>query len=207
MMRLFPSDTHEDDKLSEAALMMRLCKDSLCMPEIRRISEHSCLIPQKSLISDSAQDASLDTHEDEIQSETTLKIIGVIIMGKIEQTIIFKASPEDVYDALMDSKKHSKFSGSKSEISRSVGGKFTAYDDYISGTTVELVAGKKIVQRWRGSDWPEGHFSIATFEFKKIKDGTELTFTQEGVPDNQVKSITQGWIDFYWEPMKKTFGW
>jgi len=128
-------------------------------------------------------------------------------MKTIRQTIKFKAKPEDVYDALMDARKHSKFTGSKAIIARRVGGRFTAYDNYISGTTVELVPGKRIVQQWKGSDWPEGHYSIATFKMKKVKEGTELRFTQEDVPNDKYDGINQGWIDFYWEPMKKTFGW
>ena len=76
-------------------------------------------------------------------------------MKTIKQKIIFKATPEDVYEALMDSKKHSKFTGSKAVISRRVGGKFTCYDGSLSGETIELVANKRIVQRWRSDDWPE----------------------------------------------------
>ena len=128
-------------------------------------------------------------------------------MRIIKQTVFFKAQPEEVYEALTDSKKHTKFSGSKAVVSKRIGGKFSAYDKYIEGTNLELVPAKMIKQKWRGSDWPEDHYSIATFEFKKVKEGTELTFTQEDVPDDQVKSISQGWIDYYWEPMKKTFGW
>ena len=128
-------------------------------------------------------------------------------MKTIKQKIIFKATPEDVYEALMDSKKHSKFTGNKVVISRRVGGKFTCYDGSLSGETIELVANKRIVQRWRSDDWPEGHYSTATFEMKKIKEGTELRFTQEDVPDDKYDGINQGWIDFYWEPMKKMFKW
>ena len=128
-------------------------------------------------------------------------------MKTIKQKIIFKATPEDVYEALMDSKKLSKFTGNKAVISRRVGGKFTCYDGSLSGETIELVANKRIVQRWRSDDWPEGHYSTATFEMKKIKEGTELRFTQEDVPDDKYDGINQGWIDFYWEPMKKMFKW
>lgn len=84
----------------------------------------------------------------------------------IRQIVVFKASPHDVYEALMDSKKHSKFTGAKAIISREVGGKINAYDGYIEGVNVELVPDKKIVQKWRGSDWPEGHYSTATFELE-----------------------------------------
>lgn len=120
----------------------------------------------------------------------------------IRQTVTFKASPKTIYEMLMNSRKHAAFTGSKASISPKVGGKFKAYDDYISGTNLELVLGKKIVQSWRGSDWPEGHFSKATFALRAVKGGTRLTFTQTGVPTEQYAGIKKGWIDFYWEPMK-----
>jgi len=45
--------------------------------------------------------------------------------------------------------------------------------------------------------------SKATFYLEKIKDGTRLTFTQTGVPDEQYDEIRKGWHDYYWIPMKK----
>jgi activator of HSP90 ATPase len=67
---------------------------------------------------------------------------------------------------------------------------------------LDLVLNKRIVQAWRGSDWPKGHYSIATFSLKRIKRGTRLVFTQIGVPDREHKGINQGWRDFYWKPLK-----
>ena len=45
----------------------------------------------------------------------------------LQQTVTFKASPRQVYDMLMDSKKHQSLSGQPAKISRKVGGKFTAW--------------------------------------------------------------------------------
>ncbi len=104
----------------------------------------------------------------------------------------------------MDSKKHAKFSESKAVISREVGGRFSAYDDYIEGWNVELVPDKKIVQKWRGSDWPEGWYSTASFKLEKTSGGTKLVFEQSEVPENQYEDIRDGWIEYYWEKMKKT---
>jgi activator of HSP90 ATPase len=59
------------------------------------------------------------------------------------------------------------------------------------------------VQNWRASDWPEGHYSKATFAFKEIPGGTRLTFTQTEVPAKQYEDISQGWRDYYWAPMKE----
>ena len=121
----------------------------------------------------------------------------------IRQSVTINASPKAVYDALVDSEKHSLFSGSKASISRRVGGTFTAYDGYAEGVNLELVPGRKIVQSWRASDWPDGHYSKATFAISKVKDGAKLTFTQTGIPDRQYESIKEGWIDFYWKPLKE----
>ena len=123
-------------------------------------------------------------------------------MKTIKQTVEFKASPEEVYDALMDSKKHARFTGAKATVSRKVGGKFSVWDGYAEGQNLELEPGKRIVQTWRASDWPEGSFSKVTYAFTRTKTGTKLTFTQTGIPDDFVKDIKQGWTDFYWAPMK-----
>ena len=121
----------------------------------------------------------------------------------IRQSVTFKASPHEVYEALMDSRRHAKLTGEKARVSRKIGGKLMAYGGYIEGVNLDLVSDKKIVQSWRGSDWPKGHYSKATFALKKVKGGTHLSFTQTGVPAQYYEEIKQGWRDFYWAPMKK----
>jgi len=121
----------------------------------------------------------------------------------IRQTVSIKASPHDVYESLMDSRKHGRFTGGPSRISRKVGGKFSVYDGYASGVNLELQADRKIVQTWRAEDWPKGHFSEVRFEMTSTKTGTRLSFVQTGVPAEFYKDIKQGWIDFYWKPMKE----
>jgi activator of HSP90 ATPase len=120
----------------------------------------------------------------------------------INQTVIFKALPHDVYEALMDSKKHAAFTGAKASISREVGGTITAYDDYIVGKNIELIPDRKIVQDWRAVDWQEGYFSRITFEFTPVPEGTRLDFIHAALPENTEEEFTQGWIENYWEPMK-----
>jgi activator of HSP90 ATPase len=121
----------------------------------------------------------------------------------IKQSITFQAEPHDVYEALMDSDKHAKFTGGETYISREIGGKFSAFDGYSEGVNIELVPDKKIVQSWRASDWPEGHYSEVIFIMEEDERHTRLTFTQNGVPENQYEDISQGWHDYYWEPMKE----
>jgi len=123
----------------------------------------------------------------------------------ITQTVFFDASPAEVYDALMDSDKHSQFTGGKAIISREVGGAFSDWNGYIDGINKELVPGKKIVQTWRAKEdfWPRDHYSIVTFLLTKENGLTKLEFIHEDVPEDCFSSIEKGWEDFYWEPMKK----
>jgi len=121
----------------------------------------------------------------------------------ISQTVTFKATPHEVYEIIMDSKKHSELTGSKAQITKKVGDRFSIYDGDIEGVNLELVPDQKIVQSWRYGDWPEGHYSEATFLLEEIKGGTQLTFTQTGVPEEHYDDIAQGWHDYYWESMKE----
>ena len=120
----------------------------------------------------------------------------------ILQTVSFPVPAHEVYEALMDSKKHAAFTGGAAEISREVGGAFSAYDGYISGQNLELVPDRKIVQSWRAMDWEQDIFSTVTFELTPVPGGTRLDFTHSGVPDGTEAEFSQGWIDNYWEPMK-----
>jgi|SRR3989344_2558280 len=121
----------------------------------------------------------------------------------IRQVINFKASPNAIYKALMDSKEHAAFTGYSAKISKKVGGKFTASGDYIHGKNLELIPGKKIVQEWYASDWAKGSASKVTFKLTKTKIGTKLVFIHEGVPDKFAKDIASGWKEYYWEPLKE----
>ncbi len=121
----------------------------------------------------------------------------------IRQAATFRASTHEVYEALMDSRTHGKFTGGAARISRKAGGRFTVYDGYAEGRNLELIPDRKIVQTWRADDWPEGHYSQVTFTLTAIRTGTRLSFVQTGVPEESYQDVKQGWIDFYWKPMKK----
>ncbi len=120
----------------------------------------------------------------------------------IKQSVTFKASAHAVYELLMDSRKHTVLAGDEARISRKVGGKFNV-GGYIEGVNLELVPDEKIVQTWRYEDWPKGHYSKATFSLSEEGGKTRLTFNQTGVPEEFYEDIKQGWIDYYWTPMKE----
>ena len=121
----------------------------------------------------------------------------------IRQTISLDASPHDVYEMLMDEKKHARFTGGAAMISRDVGGAFVTNSGYATGTTKELVQDTKIVQTWRASDWPDDHYSTLTITLSLVSSKTKLSLVQTGVPKDWYEEISQGWYDYYWDLLKK----
>ena len=122
----------------------------------------------------------------------------------IRQTVTFTGKPEDVYQLIMDQKKHAAFTGGKATISKKIDGKFSVFDGYCHGYNIELTEGKKIVQAWHFAEdgWPDDHFSVCTFLFERVGNKTKLTFKQTGVPENNFESLKSGWKQYYWEPME-----
>jgi len=122
----------------------------------------------------------------------------------IKQTVIIPADPEKVYEAFMNARIHSEFTGSKATCDPTVGGKFTAGDGYISGKNLELEKGKKIVQEWKTTEWPKGYgFSKFELTLKKVKNGTEIIMVHSNVPEELAAELAKGWNQFYWTPLKE----
>ena len=129
--------------------------------------------------------------------------IDIVLFFMIRQTVHFSVPPNDLYDIFMDAKKHSAFTGAKAIIDPRVGGKFSVWDGYAEGEFITLTRGKKIVQTWAASDWPDGAVSRVTFVFTPAVGGTDLEFTQEQVPVNFEKDIESGWDEYYWKPIRE----
>ena len=78
-------------------------------------------------------------------------------MKTIRQTATIRgATPHDIFETIMDSKKHTKLSRQPTTVSRRVGGAFKVGHD-LEGTQLTLTKDKRIVQTWRANNWPERH--------------------------------------------------
>lgn len=120
----------------------------------------------------------------------------------IKQKVHFKASPDVIYNLLTDSKKYAAVTGKKATIGKKAGAPFSVYGGQATGIIVELVRGKRIVQAWRGHSFPEGIFSMATFNLKPTASGTELVLTHRGVPKEMIHSIELSWRKYNWDRIK-----
>jgi len=123
----------------------------------------------------------------------------------LHQSIKLKATPHEIYEALIDSEKHTEITHSPANIGRNVGDAFSTFDGYASGTNVDLIPDKKIVQKWRADDWPPGHYSTVTFELQAEGPETRLDFTQTDIPEDLYPDLETGWVEFYWDNLQAYF--
>ena len=120
--------------------------------------------------------------------------------------MVVDAPSAEVYDAYVNPRKHSEFTGSPARGTARKGAKFEAWDGYITGRFVEVEKGRRVVQEWKTSEWPEGYPpSRLELKFKEKGKRTEITMVHSKVPAEQVSRYRQGWIESYWNPLKEYF--
>jgi len=71
-----------------------------------------------------------------------------------EISTVLTASAKQVYEAWLSSKEHGAMTGGAARIDPVVGGRFSAWDGYITGATLELEPYRRIVQSWRTIEFP-----------------------------------------------------
>jgi len=125
----------------------------------------------------------------------------------LHQEIELKASPQRIYEILLDSKQFAAFSGMPANnIDPAAGGAFSMFDGLIVGRNIELIANQRIVQAWRPARWDPGVYSIVKFELKPQGSGTLLILDHSGFPEGEYDHLFEGWKLRYWEPLKKYLG-
>ncbi|HXB45150.1 MAG TPA: SRPBCC family protein [Puia sp.] len=128
----------------------------------------------------------------------------------IHQEVDFNATPQRLYEALLDTKQFceftvlsGEFSANSAKIDRTVGGAFSLFEGHIIGRNIELLPNQRIVQAWRVVDWPEGVYSIVKFELKPQGSGTHLIFDHTGFPEKLRDQLASGWKKHYWDLLTK----
>ena len=128
-------------------------------------------------------------------------------MEQITVRGMLAASPDRIYAAWIDGEGHTTMTGSPATVDPHVGGAFSAWDGYITGTTLALEPGRRIVQAWRSTDFPEeAGDSHVEIELSECPGGTEILIRHTDIPAGQGPNYAQGWEEFYLTPMAAHFG-
>jgi uncharacterized protein YndB with AHSA1/START domain len=124
----------------------------------------------------------------------------------LELMVLLPGAPDRVYTAWLDSAQHAAFTGDAATIDPVVGGAHSAWDGYIVGKNVELEPGRRIVQTWRTSEFPdEAEDSLLELRLEPAEGGTRLILKHTSIPEGQGEQYEEGWKEYYFDPMMEYF--
>ncbi len=120
----------------------------------------------------------------------------------IEVSAVIPADPYRIYQAYLNGLEHAAMTGGAASIEPWPGGRFTAWDGYISGTTLDVDPSRRILQSWRTADFPpEAPDSRVEITLEAVEGGTRLAITHSDIPKGQGRRYASGWHDYYLNPM------
>jgi activator of HSP90 ATPase len=124
-------------------------------------------------------------------------------MPTIQKTYEMNATPEEVFEALVNPELIQNWSGDEAQMSANVGGTFSLWGGQMFGVNLEVVKNKKLVQEWSYEQWADA--SKVTFTIKTKGKKTIVELIHEDVPEKSVNSISDGWDAYYLGAMQLMF--
>ncbi len=119
----------------------------------------------------------------------------------------FKCTGQELYNVLTQREMLQAFTAAAVNMKEvAVNEPFEILNGNIQGRWMQLQPFTKIVQKWRLRSWPTEHFSTVEFTINQSSDDTKLKLKQTQVPVKEVECTKQGWNRYYFEPIRKTFG-
>lgn len=123
-----------------------------------------------------------------------------------EVSAVVPATGEEVFRTWMSSDLHTAMTGGDALVNPEVGGRFSAWGEYITGRTVELEPFKRIVQEWRTSEFADDQGdSQIEITLEPVSEGTLVRIRHTNVPDDLKGYEQGGWPENYFDPMRAYF--
>jgi uncharacterized protein YndB with AHSA1/START domain len=114
------------------------------------------------------------------------------------------ASAARLYRMYLDPKQHAAFTGAPVKIAARAGAAFTAFGGAISGTVLQVVPNRLIVQSWRSKMFGRGDLdSTLVLTFWPEKAGGRIELIHVNVADRDFAGVSEGWSKYYWQPWRQ----
>jgi len=121
--------------------------------------------------------------------------------SSIVKTVVLPATPAELYDMYMDSEVHGAFTGAPAKISAEAGSHFEAFGGLLTGTIIQTVKSRLIVQSWRSVNFADDDGdSTLIISFTPEDNDGRIDLVHLDVPENDYAGVTGGWDSRYFEP-------
>jgi activator of HSP90 ATPase len=124
-------------------------------------------------------------------------------MKEFKKYTILHATPEDIYNALVNPVMLELWTGEPAKMSEEPGSEFSLWDGSITGKNIEFVRNSKIIQEWDFGDQEET--SLVTIKLHPSGKNTSLEIRQTNIPDDSFENIKEGWLEEYLGGLEQLF--
>jgi uncharacterized protein YndB with AHSA1/START domain len=124
-------------------------------------------------------------------------------MKEFKKYVTLHASPEEVYNALVNPAMLELWTGEPAIMSEEPGSEFSLWDGSITGRNIEFVRNTKIVQTWDFGDQEE--LSLVTIKLHPSGKSTSMEIRQNNIPDDSYENMKDGWLDDYIGGLEQLF--
>ncbi|HEX8516125.1 MAG TPA: SRPBCC domain-containing protein [Bacteroidia bacterium] len=124
-------------------------------------------------------------------------------MPTIEQKYEMSATPEEVFEALVNPDVIQTWSGDEAKMGSNPGDTFSLWGGQMFGKNLEIVPNKRIVQEWSYDQWDAP--SKVTLNLKAKGKKTIVELLHEDVPEKSMRTITESWNSYYFGAMQEMF--
>src|SRR5260221_13687038 len=109
---------------------------------------------------------------------------GEAMPRNITMAVDLPASPARLYRMYLDPKQHAAFTGAPVKIAAKAGAKFEAFGGALTGTVLQVVPNRLIVQSWRSTHFARRDLdSTLVLTFWPVKNGGRIEMNHFHVED------------------------
>src|SRR5258706_11419244 len=113
------------------------------------------------------------------------------------------ATPARLYRMYLSPKLHGAFTGSPVQIAARAGARFSAFGGALSGTILQVIPSKLIVQSWRSTHFGRRDIdSTLVLRFLPHGKGARIELTHVNVAERDFGGVTEGWSKYYFIPWR-----
>ena len=129
------------------------------------------------------------------------------VRNVIRQSVVLPAPAETLFEMYLDPAVHRAITGAPVDIGDERGAKFKAFDGALTGTILEVVKPRLIIQSWRSNVFKaKDPDATLILSFTPENDEGRIDLIHIDVPDHDYEGVTQGWEKHYWAPWRAYLG-
>jgi uncharacterized protein YndB with AHSA1/START domain len=111
--------------------------------------------------------------------------------------------PARLYAMYLDPREHAAFTGAPVKIAARAGARFEAFGGALTGTILQVVPNRLIVQSWRSTEFAKRDLdSTLILSFWRDSAGGRIELTHVNVADTDFAGVSDGWSKYYWIPWR-----